>query len=105
MLQVTGNGKEWSIVNEETSIEVSFSSQSAKPLPFPLEQISCQLTDPWNKHVPCTITSTQPEVCTVVYTPTIRGPHQLSIKIKDTDLQGSPFRVNVLPEADSSVVQ
>ena len=105
MLQVTGNGKEWSIVNEETSIKVSFPSQSAKPLPFPLEQISCQLTDPWNKQVPCSITPTQPGVCTVMYTPTIRGPHQLSIKIKDTDIQGSPYRVNVLPEADSGVMQ
>ena len=105
MLQVTGNGKEWSIVNEETSIEVSFPSQSGKPLSFPLDQISCHLTDPWNKQVPCTITSTQPEVCTVVYTPTICGPHQLSIKIKNNNIQGSPFRVNVLPGTDSGVVQ
>ena len=105
LLKVTGNGKEWSIVNEETSIEVSFPSQSAKPLPFPLEQLSCQLTGPLDEQVPCSITSTQPGVCTVMYTPTIRGPHQLRIKINDTDIQGSPYRVKVLPEADRGVVQ
>ena len=105
MLQVTGNGKEWSSVNEKTSFNVSFPSQSAKPVPFLPEQLSCQLTDPWNKHVPCTITTTQPGECTVMYTPTIHGPHQLRIKIKNTDIQGSPYRVNVLPEADSGVVQ
>ena len=55
--------------------------------------------------VPCSITPTQPGVCTVMYTPTIRGPHQLSIKIKDTDIQGSPFRVSVLPRAVKGVVQ
>ena len=105
MLQVTGNGKEWSIVNEKTSFEVSFPSQSAKPVPFLPEQLSYQLTDPSSKQVPCTITPTQPGVCTVMYTPTIRGPHQLSIKVKDTDIQGSPFRVSVLPEADRVVMQ
>ena len=105
LLQVTGDGKERSIVNEETSIKLSFPSQYALPVPFPLEQLSCQLTDPSNKQVPCSITPTQPGMCTVMYTPTIHGSHQLSIKIKDSDIQGSPFRVHVLPEAVSGTVR
>ena len=105
LLQVTGDGKEWTFVNQETSINLSFPSKGIPPISLSLEQLSCQLTDPLNKQVPCTITPTQPGLCTVMYTPTIRGRHQLSIKIKDTDVQGSPFRVNVLPEADSSVEQ
>ena len=107
LLQVTGDGKEWAFVNEETSIKLSFPSKGTPPISLPLKQFSCQLTDPLNKQVPCSITSTQPAagVCAVMYTPTIRGPHQLSIKIKDTNIQGSPFRVNILPEADSGVVQ
>ena len=107
LLQVTGDGKEWTFVNKETSIKLSFPSKNIPPLSLSLEQLSCQLTDPLNKQVPSTITPTQPAagVCTVMYTPTIRGPHQLRIKIKDTDIQGSPYSVNVLPEADSRVVQ
>ena len=106
LLQVTGDGKEWAFVNKETSIKLSFPSKGTPPISLPLGQLSCQLTDPLNKQVPCTITPTQPGVCTVVYTPTIRGPHQLiRIKIKNTDIQGSPFRVSVLPEADRCVVQ
>ena len=31
-----------------------------------------------------------------MYTPTIHGQHQLKIKIKDSDIQGSPFKVDVL---------
>ena len=99
LLQITGDGKEWTIVNEKTSIDLSSAFQAVPPISLPLKQLSCQLTDPWNRQVPCSITPTQPGVCTVMYTPTICGPHQLSIKIKDTDIQGSPFRVSVLPEA------
>ena len=88
-----------------TSIKLSFPSKGTPPISLPLEQLSCQLTDPSNKQVPCGITPTQSGVCTIMYTPTIHGPHQLSIKIKNTDIQGSPYRVNVLPEADSGVVQ
>ena len=105
LLQVTGDGKEWTFVNQETSINLSFPSKGIPPISLLLEQLSCQLTDPLNEQVPCSITPTQPGVCTVMYTPTICGPHQLRIKIKDTDIQGSPYRVNVLPEADSGVVQ
>ena len=106
LLQINGDGKEWALVNQETSINLSFPSKAFIPPIFPsLEQLSCQLTDPWNKEMPCSITPTQPGVCTIMYTSTIRGPHQLCIKIKDTNIQGSPFRVNVLPEADSGVVQ
>ena len=105
LLQVTGDGKECTSVNEETSIKLSFPFRGTPPSFLPLEQLSCQLTDPLNEQVPCSITPTQPGVCTVMYTPTIRGPHQLRIKIKNTDIQGSPFRVSVLPEADRGVVQ
>ena len=105
LLQVTGDGKEWAFVNQETSIDLSFPSKGIPPISLSLGQLSCQLTDPLNEQVPCSITSTQPGVCTVMYTPTIRGPHQLRIKIKDTDIQGSPFRVSVLPEADRVVMQ
>ena len=55
--------------------------------------------------MPCSITPTQPRVCTVMYTPTTHGPHQLRIKIKDSDIQGSPFKVDVLPEAVSGTVR
>ena len=79
LLQVTGDGKEWAFVNEETSIKLSFPSRGTKSISLPLKHFSCQLTDPLKEEVPCSITSTQSEVCTVRYTPTIRGPHQLKL--------------------------
>ena len=101
-VQVTGEGKSVATVGKETSFELSLSSPSAtSSIPFPIEQLCCQLTDPHHQHIHCSITSTQPGVCTVKYTPTLPGPHQLRITIRDTDIPGSPFTVNVvLPSSE-----
>ena len=101
-VQVTGEGKNVATVGKETSFELSLSSPSAtSSIPFPIEQLCCQLTDPHHQHIRCSITSTQPGVCTVKYTPTLPGPHQLRITIRDTDIPGSPFTVNaVLPSPE-----
>ena len=105
-VQVTGEGKNVATVGKETSFELSLSSPSAtSSIPFPIEQLCCQLTDPHHQHIHCSITSTQPGVCTVKYTPTLPGPHQLRITIRDTDIPGSPFTVNVvLPSPEMSGV-
>ena len=96
-VQVTGEGKSVATVGKETSFELSLSSPSAtSSIPFPIEQLCCQLTDPHRQHIRCSITSTQPGVCTVKYTPTLPGPHQLRITIRDTEIPGSPFTVNVV---------
>ena len=101
-VQVTGEGKYVVTVGKETSFELSLSSPSAtSSISFPIKQLCCQLTDPHHNHIRCSITSTQPGVCTVKYTPTLPGPHQLRITIRDTDIPGSPFTVNaVLPSPE-----
>ena len=100
-VQVTGEGKNVATVGKETSFELSLSSPSAtSSIPFPIEQLCCQLTDPHHQHIHCSITSTQPGMCTVKYTPTLPGPHQLKITIRGTEIPGSPFTVNVLPSSE-----
>ena len=89
LVQVNEEGKDiTTAVGQMTSIELSISS-----LPFPLDQLSCKLTDPNSQHVECNITPTQPNMATVSYTPTLRGAHQLKITVGDTDIPGSPFTV------------
>ena len=100
LIQVTGNSGKVVTAGNKTSIELSTSSQTSTTLPFPIKQLSCQLTDPQHQCVPCSITSTQPGVCTVTYTPTLRGPHQLRITINETDIPGSPFTPHVLPSPE-----
>ena len=100
LVQVTGEGKELATAGQETYFELSFSSLVSSSLPFPIKHLSCQLTDPHHQQIHCSITSTQPGVCTVKYTPTQRGPHQLRITVRNTDIPGSPFTICVLPSPE-----
>ena len=103
LVQVTGEGKELATAGNETSIELFHSSQSASSFPFLFKHLSCQLTDPHHQRTHCNITSTQPWVSIVKYSPTLRGPHQMKIKINDTDIPGSPLTVQVLPSREMMV--
>ena len=106
LVQVTGEGKGLVTIGKKTSFELSLSSQMPLSILFLIKHLSCQLTDPHHQHIHCSITSTQPGVCTVKYTPTLRGPHQLRITIRDTEIAGSPFTIHVLPSPEiRSVVQ
>ena len=96
LIQVTGDGKDVAFLGQETTIQLSISSQATSSLPFLIEQLSCQLTNPESKHLPCNITHTQPGVCILTFTPVLLGPHQLKITIRDTDIPGSPFTIRVL---------
>ena len=99
LVQITGEGKEVAVLGQETTIRLSNPSQDTLSLPFPIEQLSCQLTNPKSKHVPCHITHTQPGVCTLTFTPILLGPHQLKITIRGNDIPGSPFIIRVLSSA------
>ena len=96
LVQVTGENKEVAVLGQETTIQLSISFQDTLSLPFPIEQLSCQLANPKSQRVPCHITHTQPGVCTLTFTPVLFGPHQLKIAIRDTDIPGSPFTIRVL---------
>ena len=104
LVQVTGEGKEVAALEQETTIQLSISSQDKLSLPFPIEQLSCQLTNPKSQRVPCHITHTQPGVCTLTFTPVLLGSHQLKITIRDTDIPGSPFTIHVLPSVQMRMV-
>ena len=93
LVQVTGEGKEVAGLGQETTILLSLSSQVI--LPFPIEQLSCHLTNPKSQNVPCHIIHTQ-GLCTLTFTPVLLAPHQLKITIRDTDIPGSPFTIRVL---------
>ena len=97
LVEVIGEGKELATAGKEASFELNVTASS---LPFPIKHLSCQLTDPHHQHIHCSITSTQPGVCTVKYTPTLHGPHQLRITFKDTEIAGSPFTIRVLPSLE-----
>ena len=96
LVELTGDESEIATVGQETTIKLISTSQTTS-FHFNIDELSCHLTDPLQQSVPCTITSTQPGVCTVTYTPIQRGPHHLKITIRDIDIPGSPFTVKVRP--------
>ena len=99
-VQVSREGKEVAVLGQETTVQLCISSQDTRlSLPFPNDQISCQLTNPKSERVPCHVTHTQPGVYTLTFIPVILGPHQLKIIIRDTDIPGSPFTIRVLSSA------
>ena len=97
---VAGEGIKIATAGVERTFQLKTSQTTPASFPFPIKQLSCQLTDPRHQRVPCSITSTQPGVCTVTYTPTLRGPHQLRIAIRNTELMGSPFTIHVRPSIE-----
>ena len=100
-VQVSGKEKQLATAGKETSYELSLSSLTTSPLPFQLcEHLSCQLMDLHHQHMHCVITFSQPGVCTVKYTPTLGGPHQLRITMRDDDISGSPLTIQVLPSSE-----
>ena len=96
LVQVTGESEKVAVLGQETTVQLSISSQDTLSLPFPIDQLSYQLTNPKSQRVPCHITHTRPGVCTLTFTPVLLGPHQLKITIRDTDIPGSPFTIRVL---------
>ena len=103
-VQVTRESKEVAFLGQETTMHLRISSQNKLSLPFPIEQLSCQLTNSKSQRVPCHITHTQPGVYTLTFTPILLGPHQLKITIRDTDIPGSPFTIQVLSSAKMRMV-
>ena len=99
LVQVTGVGKEVAVLGQETTIQLSISSQDTLSLPFPIELLSCQLTNLKSQNVPCHITHTLQGEYTLTFTPMLLCLHQLKITIGDTDIPGSPFTIHVLSSA------
>ena len=51
LVQVTGEGKEVTVLGQETTIQLSISSQNTVSLPFPIEQLSFQVTNSKSQRV------------------------------------------------------
>ena len=104
-VQVTRKDNNVAVLGQETTVQLSIFSQDTRLLlPFPIEQISCQLMNKKSQHVPCNIIHTQPGVYTLTFTPVLLGPHQLKITIRDTDIPGSPFTIRVLSSSAMRMV-
>ena len=81
----------------ESTITISLSLSNSSPAPVPLSLINCHLTPPDNTcPIQCSIKeSSQLGQFNVVFTPAIRGLHQLHVTINDNEIPDSPVSVPV----------
>ena len=85
------------LIGRESTITISLSLPNGSPAPVPLSLINCCLTPPNNTcPIECVIKeSSQLGQYTVVFTPAIRGLHQLHVTVNDNNILGSPVNVPV----------
>ena len=82
------------LVSQESTITISF---DGSPVPVPPSLISCSLTPPNNSQpIQCSVKeSRQSGQYNVVFTPVIRGLHQLHVSIYNIEIPGSPVDIPV----------
>ena len=85
------------LTGRESTITISLSLPNGSPAPIPLSLINCCLTPPDNTcPIQCSIKeSSQSGQYNVVFTPAIRGLHQLHVTVNDNEIPGSPVSVPV----------
>ena len=85
------------LTGRESTITISLSLPNGSPAPVPLSLINCCLTPSDNTcPIQCSIKeSSQLGQYNVVFTPAIRGLHQLRVIVNDNEIPGSPVSVPV----------
>ena len=97
------------LTGRESTITISLSHPNGSPASVPLSLVNCRLTPPNNTcPIQCSIKeSSHLGQYNVVFTPAIRGLHQLHVTINGNEIPGSPVSVpvSVPPEMRSTPVK
>ena len=89
---ITGKGLEVAVVGEHTTAVLHALDEEGQEYDKSLENIQCELKSETNDiEVNCKVEKKYE----ISYTPNHRGIHQLSIRVKETHIRGSPFTVLV----------
>ena len=85
------------LTGRESTITISLSHPNGSPASVPLSLVNCRLTSQDNTcPIQCSIKeSSQLGQYNVVFTPAIRGLHQLHVTVNDNEIPGSPVCVPV----------
>ena len=85
------------LVGKESTSTIVFEFPDGSPVTLPPSHISCYLTPPENdRPIECRLKeSTQSGQYKVVFTPIIRGVHQLHVRVHDINILSSPLSIPV----------
>ena len=75
-----------------------FELATSSTIPIPVNLVSCQLKTPETSELlKSTITATESGGCIISFTPSVRGPHQISVTIGGSDISNGLFTVHAYP--------
>ena len=93
---ITGNGVEVAAVGVKSTAILQAINFGGKPCEEPIRSLECKLVSEITGTIAsCSVERRGQSQCEISYQPTIKGRHQLHIKIEDQHIRGSPFSVAV----------
>ena len=88
-------------IGKKSTITLNLQTQDGSPLSVPLSLISCELSSADDSQlISCDINETQSGNYDISFTPCTRGKHQLTIRLGDVNIPGSPFTFRIIPSPE-----
>ena len=92
----TGKGLEVALVGEKSTSILHAVNTDKKPCEQKIKSLECQLlSETTGTRAGCSVERRGLSQYEISYQPTVKGRHQLQIKVKGQHIRGSPFRVTV----------
>ena len=94
--QITGKGGEVAVVGEKSTAVVHINNFYGKPCKESIKSLECELSsETTGARLRGSVKKMEQGQYRISYQPTIRGRHQLHIKVDDQHIRGSPFDIMV----------
>ena len=92
----TGKGLEMAVVGDKSTAILHAVSYEGKPYEEPIKSLECELaSEITGTRASCSVERRGQSQCEICYQPTIKGRHQLHIKVEGQHVRGSPSSVAV----------
>ena len=92
----TGKDLEVAMVGQDSAIAMEAINFEGEPCVKPIESLECKLSSEMTgARLTCSVERMEQGQYRINYQPTIRGRHQLHIKVEDQHIKGSPFDIMV----------
>ena len=99
----TGKGLQAAVVGEESTVLMHAVEVDGRECDKPLENVKCELISEVDNVVVRGKVEKKNSQYEISYQPIHRGKHQLSIRVEEVHIKGSPFTVAAIPRIDTLI--
>ena len=96
----TGKGLETAVVGESSTILLETLNFNKENCNVPINSITCDLIPSTKGNSARGTIVRRQSLYEISYQPTVKGKHQLHIKVEGQHIRGSPFSINAVPEVE-----